>query len=443
MRFSDSTYRSLVVLNTVVLFFVVLGGLVYVTIKKDSFERRFRNLLDKERAASVLGSTSENVEPAQQIAIPVYDLKIKPAAVRAIDAQVQKLIEAGIYTDDLKVWHPARFFRNGEEYRVKIRLRGDLGSHWEGPKKSWRIRFPKDKLFEGRRYLDIIIPRDKNYELEPICYRVARELGLLVPDAGFCRVRINGVDFGLYLWMEKYGKEMLEKQGYPEGEIFRQRNVWPQTRFNGFGIFPDYYTSSFDSTIREDPTLGFYAERWDKLVTLIREADDDSFRREIPHLVDIDKYLPWNALTWLLGTTHSHWGDNLRWYYDNTSGLFQPILYDVNRSSIRLTPPEDTRQWPRWSFESHEQDRLAIRIMQVSEYRHRRNEILWTLLTEDRYDLARLSEDYFPNIRPGLLVGVGARSADEIDETHGDTQRILRANRKDLRDHLLFARLFT
>jgi hypothetical protein len=161
---------------------------------------------------------------------------------------------------------------------------------------------------------------------------------------------------------------MLEKQGYPEGEIFRQPNVWTQTRLTGFGLRPDYYTASFRNTVREDDSVGYYAERWDSFVSLIREANDETFRRELPQMLDLDKYLTWNALTWIFGSLHSHWGDDLRWYYDNTSGLFEPILYDVLRDPVRI-PAASKGDRPLWKFEGMERDSFARRVMEIPEYR--------------------------------------------------------------------------
>ena len=447
MRFTDRFYKSLVFVNTALLSIITVCGVFLAIHYRERIQARFRAVIDREVVSSrFLDSIHLGAEAHPEFDYPVYGLSIHPADLRHIQTQVQQLMEVEVMTDNLKLWHPATFYHEGEEHRVKIRLRGDLRGHWAGDKKSWRVRFKKDKLFRGRREIDFIIPGDKHYEVELVAYDAARDLGLLVPDAGFCRLRINGVDFGTYTWIERYGGEMLEKQGYPVGDIFRQQNVWVQTRLNGFGALPwnqdiGYRASMYDNVIREDPSVGFYARRWYKFANLVRNGDDKTFRREIPHLLNIEKFLAWNALTWLFGSVHSHGGDNLRWYYDNTSGLFEPILYDVQRHSIRLLESGPHAK-VYWLFEESEPDMLVQRVIQVPQYRQRRNEILWQLLNDDRFDMAQRSERYYKHLRPLLLAGVGAKDPSFLDRFHQSTIKILEANRKHLREHLSFARVF-
>ena len=441
MRLTDRALHSLVLLNTAALVLIALAGLGVAVLKRDALKERFDTFFERERASSKFITAIDADQQSKLAEYPVYELAISPAILRRIQTQVQQLVADRFMTDDDKNWYPARFAHGDEVYDVKVRLRGDLYPHWSGAKKSWRVQFKNDHLFQGRRALDFIIPGDKSYEVEPVAYQAARELGLLVPDAGFCHLRLNGVDFGAYFWIEKYGPEMLEKLQYPVGEIFRERNVWIQTHYSAFGIAPTYFPSCFDAVVRDPLAVGYSTQRWNQLVTLLRTADDETFRREIPHVLDLRKYLRWNALTWVFGSTHSHWGDNLRWYYDPTRGLFEPILYDVSRYPIRLTDP-DLDGPAQWKFETQEHDQLARRILSIPAYRQERNAVLWQLATDENFDLARRCDKYYQQLRPSLLTGVDAPTATELDAYHADTLRILTANRQDLREHLAFARLF-
>jgi hypothetical protein len=438
----DRFYRTLVLLNTAVLGAGLVLGCLFVAYKRQAIQDSLRSVLARESASSKLLEVLDlGAGSPTDLDYPVYQIRIHPNDLRNVQTQVRALTEAGIMTDDLKRWHPAKFFHENEEYDVKIRLRGDFPNHWSGEKKSWRVRFKRDHLFLGRREIDLIIPIDKSYEVELIAYEAARALGLLVPDAGFCKLRINGIDFGTYLWIEKYGAEMLEKQGYPVGEIFRNQNVWTQTRRTGFGVWAEEHSSAYRNSVREDPAVGYDAARWHDFVSLVREAEDDEFRREILRYVDMEKLLRWNALTWLFGSDHSHGADNLRWYYDDTVALFEPILYDVNRYPIRL-PPRRPGGLPRWVFETGESNLLVRRIMQVPAHRQRRNQLLWTLLQDERFDMEARSDHYYRQIEPFLASGAGNEGIAEVERYHEQTIEILRGNREDLRAQLEFARVF-
>lgn len=460
MKFSQKAFRGLVIANTIVLGAFVAVAVFAGLLVQDRIRPVLASYVEREIASSKVlesihheptnldgdksqgNSTQAGSGDVSHEPIPLYAVKIHPSDLRQIQQQVQQLVKQKILTDDQKIWYPTTLSHGHEKYKGKIRLKGDLANHWAEAKKSWRIKFKRDKLLDAKREVDFNIPSDKGYEVEQVAYEAARALGLLVPHAGFCKLSINGVDMGLYHWIEKYGKTMLERLGYPEGEIFRYDNVWTQTRYNGLGVSPKYHASSFKPTIRKpgDPDLGYWTDQWHRFVTLIREADNETFHKTLPHKVNMEKYLAWNALTWLFGSTHCHWGDNLRWYYDNTTGQFEPILYDIYRYPVQL--PGDAGEKPLWKFESHETDLLARRVMQIPQYQQQRNEILWKLVTDERFNVAARCEQWFQRIRPHLLTGAGARLAYSIDHDHEQTIKILATNRQQLREHLSFARVF-
>jgi len=439
LKLDNKIYRSLTLINTMLLLAILLVGLAVVVLAKDMIFSRLGMFIEMEIAQS---NFAHQINGRDQAALPLYDISIKPEYLRDIQLLVNKLLEQEVMTDEDKVWYPVQFYADGKEYQGKIRLRGDLAAHWGKPKKSWRIKFDQEHLFNGYRELNFVIPNDKAYEVEKVAYDAARKLGLLVPDSGFVQLRFNNVDMGTYFWYENNSKEMLEKLQYPEGEIFRENNTWVQTRFTGYGLYFSndgqlnipLYASNYTNSIHKDPSLGFYAERWNRLIALVRDGPQAAFERDISQLVDIEKYLRWNALTWLFGSLHSHWGDNLRWYYDNTRGLFEPIIYDVYRF-----PVDNLRMG---TFEAKEYDPLAKKLLQIPAYQQRRNEILWDMLHDPEFDLAQQSDTLFKGIRSSLFTGVGALTPAVVDAFHKETVEILNVNKDLIQGHLEFSRIF-
>jgi hypothetical protein len=443
VKLDDEQYRRLVVFNSVVAMLVLIVGVGFVSARRERIAGALTALVEVERAESHFLRQIGVAPPdgaSTEKPLPAYQIKIDPEHYREIQVLTAKLVQQKALLEEDKRWFPARVVYEDREYRAKIRLRGDGREHWSTPKKSWRVRFKGDVWPEGRRTLDFIIPGDKGYEVETVAYAMARDLGLLVPDAGFARVALNGVDTGVYFWMEKYGKEMLERQGRPEGEIFREANTWIQTRFTGYGIYRSEGTGlrardgNFDATIGTEPGVRHATRRWHEFLTLLRESDDATFDARIEELLDVEKYLHWNALTWLFGSVHSHWGDNLRWHYDDTTGLLEPILYDVYRFPIE--------NQASGTFEIAERDPLARRLLAAGRHQRRRNEILWRLLEDERFDAARLAREQFARLRPALVAGVGGAAPAAVDGFHAETLRILDENRAKLRGHLAFARAF-
>ncbi|MCF6311083.1 MAG: CotH kinase family protein [Verrucomicrobiales bacterium] len=439
MKVHEKLLARLVILNSTLIAIGILGAIFVAILLKDKIQRKMSSFFDREVASSRL------IQPSPDTAgfeYPSFRIKISASHLRQVQEQVHQLIERKFMSDDLKVWHPATFYHGADEYKIKIRLRGDMPEHWANAKKSWRLKFDKEKLFQGRRELDLVIPSDKGFQIEKVAQEAARKLGLLVPDTGFAHVELNGVDFGCYLWMEKYGQEMLEKQGYPPGEIFRVSNFWTQTSGNEVGISPfgdiRAHPSVFRATHNNDPGLSRYAKRLERFLALISDADDMRFAEEVGAYVDLEKYFRWNALTWLFGSIHSHWGDNLRWHYNNTSGLLEPILYDVNRYPI--TERSGTHIY--WSFETKDVDFFAKRLMRNPRFREARNQVLWKLLHDDEFDMAAQSDNYNVPLRKRLLAGVGAADSRTLDLWQKETTWILLNNRRDLLYRLGFARVF-
>ena len=452
MSKKESIITGLTILNTVLLLLILAaGGLTFILTKGFIVKSLLPKIVSsyhaemlKSKFITQIGNvksifTTEGNEEKKQsksFELPVYEMKIKPFDLRQIQLLVEKLIKKGGMTDEEKKWFPVKLYYEGEEYEGKVRLRGDNASHWKHAKKSWRIKLKRDKLLNGYRHLDFIIPGGRNNEIEKVAYDAARKLDLLVPDAGFARMRLNGIDMGLYFWIEKNSKEMLERLQYPEGEFFRENNTQIHTYVTKYGS-PSFilYTGNYTSTIHKDPSLGYYAERWDNLITILREGTDKQFQKELPFLIDMEKYLKWNALTWIFNSVHSRWavsGDNLRWYYDNTRGLFEPILNDIFVEPI---------EYKNGTFEASETDPLAKRIFRIPMYQHRRNEILWKIINDPQFDMVARSEELFQKIRPFLLRGVDAIPW-QTDLAHRTTSETLKNNQTLLKGALGFTRVF-
>ncbi len=442
-KLSDKTIRVLIVANSVALFCIVLLFVIGAIYKRDLLESKVQGLWESEVASSqFLEMTGITEKPETHFEYPDFNITIKASALREIKVQVEKTLKANVMTDDLKKWYPAKFHHQGEKYDVKIRIKGDLNTHWQHPKKSWRVKFKKDKLFRGYRAIDLNVPYDKAFEVELVSYDIARKSGLLVPDAGFAHVTFNGVNFGTYTWIEKYGPEMLEKQQYSVGEIIRQPNVWTQTRMNGFGI-KDYteFSGSFQTELGDPELLNPFFDRWQQLQDAVKNLEGEEFQDQVDQLLNVEKFLTYNAITWLFGSTHAHGSDNLRWYHDTSTGLLEPILYDVNRYPI-LLKEFNGHEVGSWSFESREHSLLFRKIMSVPKYQQRRNEILWTLLNDEQYDVAAHCRKYGENLEPLFITGVGAKDPVKFRTYRDQSIQILTQNRIHLREHLAFARMF-
>lgn len=442
---SDAAYRRLTLAHTIIFLLAVLAGAGAVIKYREKVIQRIEGLLYQEQLSSrVLTEVSEVLNgPSATKKLPEYNLLIDPLDLRDIHVLSQRLVEKRVMRAPDKKWYSATFVANDRRYKVKVRLRGDLWLHWGRAKKSWRVKFRKDDLFDGYREINFVIPGDKHFETEQIAYDLARKSGLLVSDSGFAEMRVNDIPMGLYFWFEQRGPEMLEKLRYPEGAFYAENNFWLDTYSTHFGLRGgfDRYPSGYNATLRKDGAASLIHQRWSRLLRLVRDANFATFEREAPYLLDLKKLARWNAITWLFGSRHAQSYANVRWYYDTSTGLFEPILYDVAQFSLGEWDGATRTGGPKATFESGG-GRLGSRIMRSRAVQRLRNEYLWQMLHDDAYDAAALIETKYAEIRPYLVKGVNPFTLDDVDRPHRDRVKVLKDNRTTLTRWLEYARVF-
>jgi spore coat protein CotH len=377
---------------------------------------------------------------------PVIDLQIDPADLRRLDILVKDIGEQGVLQSDVKKWFPATVINEDASDSSRIRIRGDQSVHWFNKKKSWRISFKKEQLFQRRRSINLIIPNDKMLEVEEAAYRIARRFGLLIPDSGFMWVRQNHVNMGLYLWVEQVDKYLLERLEYPEGEVFGGDDIGFESivSFEGDTGNPanhDFNPAAYKTFIHKKGEIALGAEKhWHDFLGLLASEDPTRIDAEISRFLAIDKFAAWYSLLLAFGNTHGQSADNLKWVYDPTTGLFEPILYDVQLYAD--SPVEVERGL---------YNRVVKSILLSGKVRQARAKALHRLVGEEAMILATFREVY-RSIEPYLfrgvepfdmeLPGVGRFSVHDLHYTHERRYEMLRSNIGNIKEWLSSARVF-
>ncbi|MBF0368999.1 MAG: CotH kinase family protein [Magnetococcales bacterium] len=445
--FSDTLLRRLTLLNTGILLLGLLGVLSVGAIYRNNIIDQLQSFMAYESANSESLDLLRALSPgtSKRIIHPLFELAIKPIHLRDMELHTKSLVAGRVLLDKDKRWYPARFMHQGESFNVKVRVRGDLNNHWDKPKKSLRIKFKRNHYFQGMRQFNLVIPDDKQFEQEQVVYEQARKLGLMVPESGFAKVKINQVDLGLYFWFEQPGKEMIERGGYPQGEIIRSSDTHMDTKYLGFGVFQGWPThpSAYRHVIhRQTPKAGMIESRFRELLALDREADEATFQRRIPHLLDLDKFVRWNALIWLFGGSHAQTYGNLRWFYDPTRGLFEPIPYDVNIRDLKQSGRQTSAFDVVETLENENQGMLVRRTLRNPETSWQRNRILYDLIVQDGEKILARMASLYQEIREGLTVGIGRFKFSYLDERHQERIQTIRSNLALLKSWLEYGRVF-
>lgn len=233
-------------------------------------------------------------------------------------------------SDDNKNYVNGYFTNSQEGYqsKVKLRYRGLVSSNWQSEKKSLRIKFPKNNLFQGMSALNLIIPEDRGYFLEPLNIYRAKKLGLFVPDFKFVRVYINNRYFGVYLALEAWSSELLAKNDTIDtNNILSNKDEIDKIKDENPAFFnwKSYIANNEEGPFEEIETLS----------ELTNKASDQDFFRLVGDLVDLEKVYKWHLVNVLAGSAHQSYMTNFVLIFRQETGKFEPIPWNVEFEPVK------------------------------------------------------------------------------------------------------------
>lgn len=262
---------------------------------------------------------------AEDTNLPIYALNIKEKDLAQLNENLPEYNE--YLADEHKKYQPAKFVFDDKEYDVTVKYRGLHEVHWFYKKKSWRIKFNKDNLFNGAREITLIIPEERDFAMEALNDYRARKLDLISPYRGFIVFKINGKNYGPYLQYDHWGEEFLEKASLRDNanlygeDIFDYDEISNSTVYNQNFLWKKFAQNTIDK-------IDNFAEI-DQLVDLMSNSADEEFFKKIPDLIDMDNFYNWSVHLILAKSTHQHDSGNIRLYFNNVIGKFQLIPWDV------------------------------------------------------------------------------------------------------------------
>lgn len=222
-------------------------------------------------------------------------------------------------------------FRHGDYVtaEARIRYRGVSPNHWNALKKSFQVNLPEDQPLGERATLRFFIGEDKGWVKGLLWNHLGDKLNILTPKAQAVKLLMNKKNMGVYMLMEGWEESFLERNGRTLGHIFSNKNT--DVRDADF-LIPDSIPQWYD---RNEPERA--GETFPELVyflTLIANAPDEVFEKEIEHILDIDQFLRWTLATMLSGNFHQGNKANLNFYFNPATGKFEVIFFDASPTKI-------------------------------------------------------------------------------------------------------------
>jgi hypothetical protein len=173
--------------------------------------------------------------------LPVYDLHIAPKELRKLHEVAEAVTARIVSTDVVREYVPATFWMDGERVPIKVKNRGLTSMHYLVTRPSLRLKFPADRLFEGKKQINLSDPYDKGLTIDVTTNWELERYGILTWDSRFVVLRVNDQVVGLFQEIEQFGRSSSAAvwrigTAAPRGSYFPARDSssarrgWAMTR---------------------------------------------------------------------------------------------------------------------------------------------------------------------------------------------------------------------
>lgn len=210
---------------------------------------------------------------------------------------------------------------------------GEDAKQWEENARKAR----KNRTFATLEKIDLRWNRcdDGTYLKEYFAYETYRQYGVLAPHTNLCSFDWAGIHMGVFTINEPVDKIFLEKnlpQEALDGDLYKVGwaggNNGSFTSLNSIGIENEDTGEFFAYDLKTNKKTSTHAS----LTTLITEMNGQMTKEHFAQLVDLDNFLPFCAVSYLLGNPDDMRNNYNNFYLyfrgDNGKAVFIPYDYD-------------------------------------------------------------------------------------------------------------------
>ena len=284
------------------------------------------------------------------------DLTLSGDDFNNLQKKMHKFINHGFIPDQANNWRKARVIINGEKHKIKYKLHGTSVSYMKKGLTLWdiikavlsskdlgsipppissgayslKIKHKKDTDYRDlmRRYT--LISRYDDPELSTIAVnKIAANLGLIAPHGKMVVLRINGAEIGAYMLIESHGKEWFERQHQLTNyTVFKSNDDWDRKSEVAHLADTDLHIQNKETKT----TSSNYADALGAMEFLLDAVKNKDIER-VKKVIDIEHMAKYIALLSITNSSHSITGDNLRYIYNHSTGLFK-LLFRLEHKII-------------------------------------------------------------------------------------------------------------
>lgn len=216
---------------------------------------------------------------------------------------------------------------------VGIKFKGNSSYMNPSDKKSFKVdmnEFVSGQNVDGLKKFNLNNGfKDPTFIREKLTLDFCRDHGLSAPRCSYSKVFINGVYWGLYMFVEEMDNGTFLKQHYnnKQGNMFKGD---PNGDLKWYGSSPSAYYSKYELKTNET------TNDWTDLVQLIDKINNSStyFYDSLETMMNTSVFIKHWALSNLFVNLDSYLGSGHNYfiYHDTLSKKFEWLTWDVNES---------------------------------------------------------------------------------------------------------------
>ena len=294
----------------------------------------------------------------QSSALSYYQLEIGDKNMAILEECRAKAIKSGVLTDDNQPYVKGVLKINQSKYKVKVKLKGTLKSHWADPIKwSFRVVIKDGICKENGLKVFSLQSSNQRGDLVDIYYQhLLKSNGLISLNIKNINCSINGSILEQYTLEEFFDTPLLTSNNRAVGPILKfdydeyWKNVnWKDPQLDLPSIL-NVYNSTYENAPIKEYNLKSTKKTIDNNSFDLAKTNIDLFRRykiKSRELFDIDLFGKYLAINTILGNQHPTYLTNLRFYFNPTNKIIEPIGYDIERIHLLTQAKENTENfWP-------------------------------------------------------------------------------------------------
>ena len=276
---------------------------------------------------SVIAATATTVLIIKANGKPEFELEelrltMDDESFEKLDNFRSEALEKGFLERSDNDYVPATVEYLGQTIDCTTRLKGDWTDHLGHKKYSFRIKL-NEAMEDGLEVFSIQTPMVRDFMNGYVFHELLRDEGVLVNEYRFVELILNDESWGMYCLEEHLTSRLYEKQGRPEGVIYKFKD----------DLFFQYSMDSMsvDGLIKRSDIKGYGDFKKDDRADLGKEIME-RYKFQVPgwteHFNDT-AMAKFYALCDLATAYHAMGWINIRFYYNFENQLMEPIGYDA------------------------------------------------------------------------------------------------------------------